>query len=133
MQLTPRRDTRPEILVRSLLHRQGLRFRVHSKIISSIRLWADISFPRQRVAVFIDGCFWHGCPAHCQHSKSNVRFWRHKLERNRERDVQMTALLRSLGWTVLRYWEHEPADTVARKVASRVRVAQGSIPNRSKR
>jgi DNA mismatch endonuclease (patch repair protein) len=121
MQRTPQRDTRPEILVRSLLHRSGLRFRVHARIISSIRMWADISFPRQRVAIFIDGCFWHGCPEHCQPSKSNVTYWRDKLKRNRARDRRTTTLLQSLGWTVLRYWEHEPPSAVARDITKHLR------------
>ena len=132
MQLTPRRDTRPEMRVRSLLHRAGLRFRVHSKIISSIRLWADICFPRQRVAVFIDGCFWHGCPVHCRPSKSNVNYWRYKIERNRARDVESTALLQSLGWNVLRYWEHERPEAVAATIQSNVRMVKTWPRRRSK-
>jgi DNA mismatch endonuclease, patch repair protein len=96
-------------------------------------MWADISFPRQRVAVFIDGCFWHGCPAHCQPSKSNVRYWRHKLDRNRARDAEMTLLLRSLGWTVLRFWEHEATDLVARKIVKRIRGGRALIDRRSTR
>jgi DNA mismatch endonuclease, patch repair protein len=106
--------------VRSLLHRAGLRFRVHSKIISPARLWADISFPRHRIAIFIDGCFWHGCPTHCRQSKSNVDYWTQKIDRNRRRDEESTILLRSHGWTVLRYWEHEPADAVATDILRQV-------------
>jgi DNA mismatch endonuclease (patch repair protein) len=82
----------------------------------------DISFPRLRVAIFMDGCFWHGCPAHATQPKANADWWRAKIDRNRSRDLETTRHLQENGWEVLRFWEHElPADvaeTVRRVVVS---------------
>jgi DNA mismatch endonuclease, patch repair protein len=101
------RDTIPERRVRSAAHRLGLRFRVSARPVPAVRRTADLVFTRQRLAVFVDGCFWHGCPQHAVAPHTNVRFWTDKLARNRERDRDTDALLASAGWTVLRIWEHE--------------------------
>lgn len=107
-------DTNPERLVRSSLHRHGLRFRKNQVLaVDDIRVTADIVFRSERVAVFIDGCFWHGCPEHGRAPKTNPTYWTAKLARNVERDARNTALLRAAGWTVLRHWEHEQPDEVA--------------------
>jgi DNA mismatch endonuclease (patch repair protein) len=110
------RDTGPEVALRSALHRQGLRFRKDLRIlIPNERVRPDIVFTRCRVAVFLDGCFWHGCPQHGEMPVSNREFWTAKIEGTRERDRRQTTLLEDAGWTVLRIWEHEPlADAVAR-------------------
>jgi len=106
-----RRDTQPEVKIRSLLHRMGYRFRVDFPIAVSGRrpVRADVAFTRKRVAVFIDGCFWHGCPEHWRPPKSNQDYWVGKITRNRERDQLTDELLRAKGWKSVRVWEHEPA------------------------
>jgi len=108
-----RRDTAPELKVRRLLHAAGLRYRVDARPIATIRMRADIVFSRRKIAVFIDGCFWHGCPQHRTSPKSNADYWTPKLARNIERDAEVTKLLRAEGWMVLRYWEHEDPARVA--------------------
>jgi len=108
------RDTKPELAVRRLLHADGFRYRVNFRLDPSLRRTADIVFTRCRVAVFIDGCFWHGCPLHGTSPKANAEYWGPKLARNVERDLETTAFLTASGWTVLRFWEHEnPADVTA--------------------
>ena len=118
MQSNGRRDTRPELLVRSILHARGLRYRVDHRVVVESRSRADIAFTRQRIAVFIDGCFWHGCPDHLHVPKANAEYWVPKLARNAERDAEVTAVLTSLGWTVLRFWEHEDPEEAADEIAA---------------
>jgi DNA mismatch endonuclease (patch repair protein) len=108
------RDTKPELAVRRLLHARGLRYRVDHRPIMEVRSRADIAFTRRKIAVFIDGCFWHVCPIHATHPKANAEYWAPKLARNVERDAEVTVKLEAAGWTVLRYWEHEaPGDVAA--------------------
>ncbi len=107
-----RRDTSPERELRRELHARGLRFRVDYPIPVGRRK-ADIVFPRRRIAVFVDGCFWHGCPVHASWPKNNAAWWRAKLERNRARDADTTARLMEAGWRVFRVWEHEDVATAA--------------------
>lgn len=114
------RDTAAELAVRSHLHRRGHRFRVHYAL-PKLRRRADIAFPRLRIAVFVDGCFWHGCPDHGTWPKQNAGWWREKIEGNRQRDADTDARLEEQGWMVIRIWEHETAETAARKVAEAVR------------
>jgi len=102
----PRRDTGPELALRRLLHAAGYRYRVNFPVPGLPRRSIDIAFTRAKVAVFIDGCFWHACPDHGQVPTANNAWWIAKLDRNRERDVATTAHLAALGWTVLRLWEH---------------------------
>ncbi|MFC7464959.1 very short patch repair endonuclease [Brachybacterium sp. GCM10030252] len=117
-----RRDTTIEIAVRRHLHKAGLRYRVdYAPDPAQRRRRADIVFPKLRIAVYIDGCFWHGCPTHYSPPKSNSEYWLPKIERNRTRDEETTDALRALGWTVLRYWEHEGAAVIAGDVAAEVR------------
>lgn len=104
------RDTGPELAIRRELHARGLRYFVHRRPIASVRRTADIVFPRLRVAVFVDGCFWHGCPDHHTVAKTNARFWAEKVASNRRRDEDTDRLLERAGWTVVRIWEH--ADVV---------------------
>lgn len=115
------RDTGPELVVRSLLHKKGLRFRVHSRPVSSINSKADILFRPSSVAVYIDGCFWHFCPEHGSLPASNSDFWERKLTGNRDRDSRVTEELSEQGWLVLRFWEHEDPLEVAEKVELAVR------------
>ena len=114
------RDTAPELLVRRALHARGLRFRVDLRPEAALRTRADVVFTRRRVAVYIDGCFWHACPLHGTSPKANADYWTPKLARNVERDRESTAALKALGWVVLRFWSHEPVDEVVERIAARV-------------
>lgn len=115
------RDTAPELLVRSLLHQKGLRFRVHCRPVASINSRADIVFRPAKVAVYIDGCFWHFCPDHGSIPASNSEFWNKKLTGNRERDKRVVDQLSEYGWLVLRFWEHENPSKVADAIERCVR------------
>nr|WP_083266941.1 very short patch repair endonuclease [Mycolicibacterium porcinum] len=117
MRANRRRDTAPELAVRRLAHAAGLRYRVdYPPLASHRRLRADMVFTRARIAVFIDGCFWHGCPAHLYPPKSNVEYWTDKIEGNQARDRRTNELLRETGWTVLRFWEHEDPAAIAARI-----------------
>ncbi len=117
------RDTKPELALRSALHRIGLRFRVDATVIEGLRRRADIVFfPKVRVAVFFsDGCYWHGCPEHYRAASQNKEFWRDKIAANRARDIDTDARLREAGWTVVRVWEHEDPIAAADNIAQTVR------------
>lgn len=116
-----RRDTKPELAVRRLVHASGLRYRVDARPLPEINRRADLLFTRAKVAVFIDGCFWHGCPEHHTVAKSNADYWAEKVSRNRERDAETDRLLAEAGWIVVRAWEHEAPESVAGSVISAVR------------
>ena len=115
------RDTSPERALRSIVHSAGLRYRVAAKPLPGIRRTADLVFRPTRVAVFVDGCFWHGCPQHATSPKANAEWWRNKLDRNVTRDRETSEHLASQGWTVLRFWEHQPAAHCADEVVATVR------------
>ncbi|MFF0723209.1 very short patch repair endonuclease [Streptomyces sp. NPDC004134] len=115
------RDTDIEIAVRRTLHAAGLRYRVHRRPLKGVRREADILFGPARVAVFVDGCFWHGCPEHATWPKNNAKFWREKIEKNRARDVDTDARLARAGWASVRVWEHEDADEASDRIAALVR------------
>lgn len=116
MQAQARKDTKAEIQLRQALHSRGRRYRVSFPVPSLRRRTIDIAFTRLRVAVFIDGCFWHGCPVHYVPPKSNATWWEQKILGNRVRDRDTTDQLKQLGWTVIRLWEHESVDDMVRKV-----------------
>lgn len=115
------KGTEAELALRRELYRNGLRYRVSFAVLKKPRRVADIAFPGLRIAVFVDGCFWHGCPEHATWPKQNADFWRQKIETNRARDADTDARLRAIDWTALRVWEHESpvaaAETVSRLVA----------------
>lgn len=115
------RDTQPELILRRELHRRGLRFRVSRRILPQLRSEADILFGPARVVVYVDGCFWHGCPVHATWPASNSDWWRAKIERNRERDRATDVVLAAAGWTVVRVWEHEDPTLAADRVEAAVR------------
>lgn len=115
------KHTAPELAVRSILHRKGLRYTVCVRPEPSVRRTADIVFTRRRIAVFIDGCYWHGCPTHFVMPKSNVEYWKAKIQTNRARDAQTTTALTSAGWIVLRFWEHDDPGDVANAIEAAVR------------
>ena len=110
------RDTKPELAVRRRLHAQGFRYRVDVRPSTAVLSRADIVFTRQKIAVFMDGCFWHGCPLHATSPKANADYWGPKLKANIERDARTSASLRELGWEVLRYWEHQPVDEIVEQI-----------------
>jgi len=116
MQANRGRDTTPELAVRRLLHRAGLRYRIHYRCPDLRRRTIDIAFPARRVACFIDGCFWHQCTEHYVEPKSNTSFWRDKVAANRRRDRETDAALTGAGWTVLRFWEHQPPEVIAYEI-----------------
>jgi DNA mismatch endonuclease (patch repair protein) len=114
-----REDTRPEAALRSALHRRGYRFRIHLRIdTDDVRVRPDIVFTRRRLAVFIDGCYWHSCPIHGNQPRANASYWHWKLATNKARDARVNVALRRSGWTVLRLWEHVPAAEAADAVAA---------------
>jgi DNA mismatch endonuclease (patch repair protein) len=116
------RDTGPEVALRAALHGLGLRFRkdVRLDLSPGRRVRPDIAFPGVRLAVFVDGCYWHGCTEHRSIPASNVRFWTEKIEGTRRRDAMQVDWLEAAGWTVLRIWEHEPLDAAVARVADTV-------------
>ena len=103
------------------MHARGLRYRVDARPTPSVRHTADMIFTRARVAVFIDGCWWHGCAEHYRPPASNIGYWADKISRNRERERQIDQALVSAGWTVIRVWEHETPDHAARRIEAVVR------------
>ena len=115
------RDTKPELALRSAVHARGLRYRVSAKPLAGVRRTADLVFPRAKVAVFLDGCFWHGCPEHHTVASANARFWADKVEGNRKRDRDTDGRLAEAGWVSVRIWEHEDAAEAARRVEEIVR------------
>lgn len=110
------------------MHRLGLRFYVSRRPLPGLRRTADLVFPRARVAVFLDGCFWHGCPQHHTVAKTNAGFWADKVSTNRRRDRETDARLAEAGWDVLRVWEHEDTSEAATRVASLVRARRAASP-----
>lgn len=133
MKSNRRRDTKPELAIRRLLHARGLRYRVDLPLEFDRRRRADIVFPAAKLIVFIDGCFWHGCDQHYSVPATNAEFWATKRAKNMARDRQTTQRLTEAGWTVKRYWEHEDPAAVVDDVQSTYRrlrptQAQGGEP-----
>lgn len=116
MSALARRDTVPELALRRELHRRGFRFRVQTKVPGNNRRTIDITFTRARLAVYVDGCFWHGCPERYNTPRANSDWWRWKVERNQARDRDTDRHLMETGWVVLRIWEHENASDAAERV-----------------
>jgi len=114
------KNTKPELILRRALWRKGYRYRIHYPIEGK----PDIVFPGKKVAVFIDGCFWHGCPLHGKKPTNNSDFWRKKIERNIRRDLDVNIALREQHWTVVRVWEHEVADNLDAAVSEIVTVLE---------
>ena len=118
MQSNKGRDTRPELALRKAAHALGLRYRVSARPLPSVRRTADMVFPKAKVAVFLDGCFWHGCPEHHTKSATNAAYWAEKVKRNRERDAETDGLLTAEGWLAIRIWEHEIPSHAAQMIAT---------------
>lgn len=121
MRRHPRRDTQPELTLRKALHGSGLRYRVQYPVPGLPRRTIDIAFTKRRLAVFVDGCFWHGCRAHRTIPASNHEWWAEKLARNAMRDAGTDAHLRRAGWSVLRVWEHETLERAVESVNQALR------------
>jgi DNA mismatch endonuclease, patch repair protein len=120
MQANKGRDTKPEKAVRSLLHAAGHRYRVNRRPVPELRRTADILFGPTKIAVFIDGCYWHGCPQHGQRPKTNAEFWAQKIDGNIRRDRETDKLLAEAGWLTLRFWEHESPSICVERIAAAV-------------
>jgi DNA mismatch endonuclease (patch repair protein) len=118
-----RRDTKPELELRRLLHRAGLRYRVDRTVLPGSRRRADVVFPRHKLAVFVHGCFWHGCDEHGTEAKANAEFWQQKIAANRARDRDTEERLAASGWTVITIWEHEDVVAAAERVVGTIRDA----------
>jgi DNA mismatch endonuclease (patch repair protein) len=116
MRANKSRDTKPELALRQAVHARGMRYRVGIRPIPSLRRTADLVFTKARVAVFLDGCFWHGCPQHHTVAKTNATFWAEKVRRNRERDAETDRLLTEHGWVVIRVWEHDDPRQAAERI-----------------
>jgi len=121
MQAIRTRDTKPELLLRQELHRRGMRFRVNVSVPEMPRRSIDVAWSGKRIAVFIDGCYWHGCLEHSTVPKVNADYWVPKIEGNRRRDLETKKYLEGRGWSVLRFWEHEAVDEVADVIQDVVR------------
>lgn len=120
-----RRDTAPELSLRRELHRRGLRYRVEYPLPGMRRRRADIAFTRARIAVFVDGCFWHACPDHGTSPANNGVWWADKLRRNMERDRETDVHLTEQGWSVVRIWEHEDPVVAADRIVGELRMRLG--------
>jgi DNA mismatch endonuclease (patch repair protein) len=125
--------TDAELALRQEMYRIGLRYRVDYEVLKKPRRVADVVFPGRKIAVFVDGCFWHGCPEHATWPKRNAEFWRQKIKANHQRDADTNVRLQALGWTVLRFWSHESpakaAETVAQAVAKADKKPSASSPH----
>jgi DNA mismatch endonuclease (patch repair protein) len=117
MQTQKTSGTRMELLVRRRLHALGYRYRVNRRLLPDHKFKGDIVWSGRRLVVFLDGCFWHGCPIHGTTPKSNTDWWRNKIQGNRARDRRVDEILRQHGWTVLRFWEHDEGDDIVRSIA----------------
>lgn len=127
MSRQPERDTAPEAALRGELYRRGHKFTTHVQPVVGLRREADFVFRRERVAVFVDGCFWHGCSAHASWPKRNASYWSDKIEANRVRDADTDSQYAAAGWLVVRAWEHEPV----LEVADRIQIALDERRSRS--
>jgi DNA mismatch endonuclease (patch repair protein) len=128
MERQSRHETAAELALRSALHRRGLRYRLHEKVIPGLRREADVAFRSARVAVFVDGCFWHGCPEHGTTPKANRRWWRDKIEANQTRDRDTDDRLEAMGWLPVRVWEHEDVQEAAERIANAVHSRSKASP-----
>lgn len=120
MSRAARRDTAPELALRRLLHAAGMRYRVNYPVPRNRRRTIDVAFTRARIAIFVDGCFWHSCPEHGTSPAANSQWWETKLRTNTERDRDTDRLLEDSGWEVLRFWELEAPDLAMKRVAATV-------------
>ena len=126
MQAQRERDTGPELALRRELHRRGLRYRLHRRVIPGMRRELDIVFAPARVAVDVRGCFWHSCPEHATHPKANAEWWAEKLARNVARDEDTERRLGEAGWHLVVAWEHDDAAALAARIENLVRLRRAT-------
>jgi DNA mismatch endonuclease (patch repair protein) len=126
MQRQRQKNTSAEVALRQELYALGLRYRLHVPLLSKPRRVADVVLVNARVAVFVDGCFWHGCPIHGTWPKQNAEYWRAKIIENQRRDADTDVRLENDGWKVVRLWSHEPAKQAARGIARVVKARLGN-------
>lgn len=129
MQRTTKRDNPFEVSIRSQLYDKRLRYRVHYPVPGMKRITCDIAMPGLKIAIFLDGCFWHGCDVHPPSVKKNTAFWMEKIERNRARDRRVREHLAEIGWTPLRFWEHETVEAIVKKIVSTVEQCRAAKPS----
>lgn len=125
MRKTRSKNNSLEVAVRKGLYALGIRYRIHYPVPGMLRRSSDIAFPQLRIAVFLDGCFWHSCPIHRSDPKTNVAFWAEKLRRNVERDRSTDDHLRPLGWEAVRFWAHQAPEEIVRDICSVVHAKRG--------
>lgn len=125
MQAQKTAGTRMELQVRRRLHALGYRYRVDRRPLPNEKFKGDIVWSGRRLVVFLDGCFWHGCPVHGTTPKSNTDWWRNKIEGNRARDRRVDDLLRQKGWTVLRFWEHDDTEAIVQAITRHLESTMG--------
>lgn len=116
-----RKDTPQEVAIRKELFRLGCRYKLHFRPLKDFRWTADIAFTKPKLLVFVDGCFWHGCPIHGSLPKTNREWWTAKIGRNVERDAEATRVLTARGWTVMRVWSHEAPSEAAKRIVQVLR------------
>ncbi|MEP0806541.1 MAG: DNA mismatch endonuclease Vsr [Chloroflexota bacterium] len=121
--------TKAELALRDALDQRGLIYETDARPIPEFARKADILFREERIAVFVDGCFWHGCPIHGTQAKSNVEFWRKKIEANQRRDEDTNRVLQENGWMVIRVWEHENTEEATRRIATLCRQTKRNKPS----
>ena len=132
MQANRRSDTQPEVVLRSLLHRRGYRFRkdLLVRLPGGVKVRPDIVFTARKIAVFVDGCFWHVCPEHGREPTTNQWYWSPKLQRNVDRDRRTNAALKAADWHVVRIWEHEPAHAALQSVIAALELSEHRFDSR---
>ena len=130
MRANKSKDTKPERLLRSAVFARGLRYRVHRRPVRELNRTADLVFVGVKVAVFVDGCFWHGCPEHHRSAKRNSEFWDAKIQANRERDRDTGLKLEEAGWRVIRIWEHEAVADAADRIVVEVSARRSALERR---
>jgi DNA mismatch endonuclease, patch repair protein len=126
MKATRQRDTPGELSLRAALTALGLRYRVDYRL-PGTRRRADVAFPGRKIAVFVDGCFWHGCPEHGTWPRKNADWWREKIEGNRRRDAECDTVLRDAGWRVFRFWSHEEMTSAATSVLRAIKTTPAKV------
>lgn len=133
MQGNRRRDTAPELALRSALHARGWRFRVQYPVPGAARRSIDVAFTKRRIAIFVDGCFWHGCPIHGSSPSTNSSYWSEKIVRNKNRDSDTNTLLSEAGWLTIRIWEHTAVAEALQLVERALEIPERSALGRQSR
>jgi len=129
MQAAKPKNTAPEVALRSLIHHKGFRYRIDTRPLRELNRRADIVFRKIKVAIYVDGCFWHGCLLHGTQAKANAAYWSFKIKQNQERDEDTTKILEKAGWKVIRVWEHEDPAKASEKICRVIRKRRSQLKN----